>query len=79
MVRMTKTLAGILATETALTRRNQGTETNGKGAAICKLCGIAEEKNLHMLCECTGNTELVTERRSWIRKMRRVRSKGYPV
>ena len=27
MVRMPKTLAGILATETALTRRNQGTET----------------------------------------------------
>ena len=41
MVRMIKTLAGILATETVLTRRNQGTETNGKGTAVCKLCGIA--------------------------------------
>ena len=72
MVRMSKTLAGILATETALTRRNQGTEINGKGSAVCKLCGIADETNLHLLCECTGNTEMVKERRSWIRKMRKV-------
>ena len=72
MVRLIKSLAGILATETVLTRRNQGTETNGKGTAVCKLCGIADETNLHMLCECTGNTELVTERRSWISKMRSV-------
>ena len=35
-------------------------------------CGIADETNLHMLCECTGNTELVKERRSWISKMRKV-------
>ena len=41
MVRMIKMLAEILATETVLTRRNQGTETNGKGTAVCKLCGIA--------------------------------------
>ena len=72
LVILSKTLAGILATETVLTRRNQGTETNGKGTAVCKLCGIADETNLHMLCECTGNRELVTERRSWIRKMRKV-------
>jgi hypothetical protein len=70
MVRLIKSLAGIMATETVLTRRNHGTSINGKGTAICKLCGIAEETNLHMLCECTGNTELVTERRLWIRKMR---------
>jgi len=70
MVRLIKSLAGILATETVLTRRNHGTSTNGKGTAVCKLCGIADETNLHMLCECTGNTELVTERRLWIRKMR---------
>ena len=69
---MSKTLAGILATETALTRRNQGTETNGKGTAVCKLCGLADETNLHMLCECNGNTELVTERRIWISKMRKI-------
>ena len=72
MVRISKMLAGILATETALTRRNQGTETNGKGTAVCKLCGLAYETNLHMLCECTGNTELVTERRIWISKMRKI-------
>ena len=65
-------LAGILATETVLTRRNQGTVTNGKGTAVCKLCGLADETNLHMLCECTGNTELVTERRIWISKMRKI-------
>ena len=45
-------------------------EGNDKGTAVCKLCGIADETNLHMLCECTGNTELVTERRIWIRKVR---------
>ena len=72
MVRLIKTLAGILATETVLTRRNHGTSINGKDSAVCKLCGLAEETNLHMLCECTGNTELVTERRVWIRKMRSV-------
>ena len=72
MVKLSKLLAGILATETVLTRRNQGTETNGKGTAVCKLCGLADETNLHMLCECNGNTELVTERRIWISKMRKI-------
>ena len=33
---------------------------------------IAEETNLHMLCECTGNIELVTEHRIWIQEMRSV-------
>ena len=72
MVRMTKTLAGILATETVLTRRNHGTATNGNDAAICKLCEKAEETNLHMLCDCTGNTELVMERKIWIQRMRKI-------
>ncbi len=73
MVRMIKTLAGILATETVLTRRNHGTSsTNGNDAAICKLCEKAEETNLHMLCDCTGNTELVTERKLWIQRMRKI-------
>ena len=75
LVRLIKTLAGILATETVLTRRNHGTvgtSTNGKDAAICKLGEKAEETNLHMLCDCTGNTELVTERKSWIRRMRKI-------
>jgi len=72
MVRMIKTLAGILATETVLTRRKHGTSTNGKDAAICKLCEKAEETNLHMLCDCTGNTELVTEKKLWIRRMRKI-------
>jgi hypothetical protein len=69
---MIKTLAGILATETVLTRRNHGTSTNGNDAAICKLCEKAEETNLHMLCECTGNIELVTERKLWIQRMRKI-------
>ena len=72
MVRLIKTLAGILATETVLTRRNHGTSLNGNATEVCKLCGLTEETNLHMLCECTGNTELVTERRIWIQKMRKV-------
>ena len=72
MVRMIKTLAGILATETVLTRRNHGTSTNGNDAAICKLCEKAEETNLHMLCDCTGNIELVTERKLWIQRMRKI-------
>jgi hypothetical protein len=72
MVRMLKTLAGILATETVLTRRNHGTSTNGNDAAICKLCEKAEETNMHMLCECTGNTDLVMERRLWIQRMRKI-------
>ena len=25
-----------------------------------------------MLCECTGNSEMVTERKSWIRSMRKI-------
>jgi hypothetical protein len=66
-------IAGIiLATETVLTRRNHGTSANGKDAAICKLCEKAEETNLHMLCDCTGNTELVTERKLWTRTMRKI-------
>ena len=72
MVRLIKTLAGILATETALSRRNHGTSINGNDVALYKLCEKAEETNLHMLCECTGNTELVTERKVWIRRMRKV-------
>jgi len=62
MVRLIKTLASILATETVLTRRNHGTAINGNNASICKLCEKAEETNLHMLCECT----------SWIRSMRKI-------
>jgi len=27
---------------------------------------------MHMLCECTGNTELVLERRIWIQRMRKI-------
>ena len=72
MVRMIKTLAGILATETVLTRRNHGTSTNGNDATICKLCEKAEETNLHMLWACTGNIELVTERKLWIQRMRKI-------
>ena len=72
MVRLIKTLAGILATETVLTRRSHGTAINGNNASICKLCENAEETNLHMLCECTGNSEMVTERKSWIRSMRKI-------
>ena len=74
MVRLIKTLAGILATETVLTPRNHGTSIDGNDTAVCKLCGIAEETNLHtfMLCECTGNIELVKERKIWTRRMRRV-------
>ena len=49
MVRLIKTMAGILATETVLSRRNNGTSINGNAAAICKLCEKAEETNLHML------------------------------
>ena len=72
MVRLIKPLAGILATETVLTRRNHGTSANGNDMAICKLCEKAEETNLHMLCDCTGNIELVTERKLWIRQMRKI-------
>ena len=54
-VRGIKILASILATETVLTRRNRGTSINGLDMTICKLCGEAEETNLHMLCECTGH------------------------
>ncbi len=72
MVRIIKTLAGILATETVLTRRNHGTSANGNDAAIYKLCENAEETNLHMLCDCSGNIELVTERKLWIQRMRKI-------
>jgi len=65
-------MAGILATETVLTRRNKGTSINGLDMAICKVCGEAEETNLHMLCECTGQIDLITERKVWISKMRTV-------
>ena len=71
-VRGIKILAGILATEAVLTRRNKGTSINGLDMAICKLCGAAEETNLHMICECTGHIDLVTERKVWICKMRKV-------
>jgi len=72
MVRLIKTQAGILATETVLKRRNHGTSLNGNDVAICKLCEKVEETNLHMLCECTGNTEVVMERKAWILKMRKI-------
>ncbi len=76
MVRLIKTLAGILATilATELTCRHHGTTINGNDAPICKLCEKAEEKNLHMLCECTIAiiSEVVTERKSWIRSMRKI-------
>ena len=77
LVRWAKVLANMLATETVLTRRNQGTcsTTNGMDMALCKLCGIAEETNFHMLCECTGDIDLVGERTKWIRQMRAVITK----
>jgi hypothetical protein len=59
-----KLLGGILATETVLTQRSQ--DKSNPNAALCTLCGTANENNYHMLCECVGCPEVVKARREWI-------------
>jgi len=64
-----KVMGGILATETVLTRRTQDCDEQ---MALCKLCGEGYETNHHMLCECTGSTEVIQARAEWMTAVRKV-------
>ena len=65
-----KVLGGILATETVLTRRGHGAAgldgAAANGAAICKLCGAAEETGWHMMAECTACPAVIACRKRMV-------------
>ena len=77
-VRWVKWIGGILPTETVLVRRGHSSGTTEAersvvvresvpiNAAVCKLCGKADETNHHMLVQCTGSEAVVAARREWV-------------
>jgi len=68
-----KVMRGLLPTETVLVRRGHGvvlqTDEGGQGCSspsVCKLCGLHDETNAHMLLHCVGEQAVVEERRRMI-------------
>ena len=77
LVWWTKVLGGVLATETALTKRGHNTATDTAGT--CKLCGMAEESGWHMMAECTGCPQVMASRHQMIDGVHAALAKHLPL